>query len=103
MSEVAQATLGVKNLTPDPCQRQQVVSRGQWRGLLFDEHPGNCSGIAQVDGEFQVRPAEEGVLAGQATHKAGQVGIAGQIIVPECLVTVFANAVKAVATSVMQG
>ena len=103
MSEVAQATLGVENLTPYPCQCQQVVSGRQWCGLLFDEHPGNGCGIAQVYGEFQVRAAEEGVLACQAAHKAGQVGVAGQVIIPERLVTVFANAVKAVPASVMQG
>lgn len=103
MGEVAQTTLGVENLSPDTRQCQQIVRRRQWGGLLFDEHPGNGSGIAQVDGELQVRATKEGVLAGQAADQAGEVGVTGQVFVPECLVTMFADAVEAVPASVVQG
>ena len=103
MSEVTQATLGVENLPPDTRQAQQVVSRRQRRGLGFDQHPGNGGGVAQVYREFQVGAAEKGVLAGQATDQAGEVRVAGEILVPERLVAGFADAVEAMATSLVQG
>ncbi|MNR07794.1 hypothetical protein D3C85_1239240 [compost metagenome] len=103
VGEVAQATLWVENLSPDPRQREKVIGGRQWRGLLFDEHPGNGGGIAQVDGEFQVRATEEGVLAGQAADQAGQVGVTGKVVVPDRLVTVFADTVQAMPTTVVQG
>ncbi|MCY1174800.1 hypothetical protein D9M73_150120 [compost metagenome] len=71
--------------------------------MFFNEHPGDGGGVAQVDRQFQVRAAEERMLAGQAADQAGQVGVTGQVFVPERLVTMFADAVKAVPTSVVQG
>ncbi|MNE97369.1 hypothetical protein D3C80_1957020 [compost metagenome] len=71
--------------------------------MCFHKHPGNGGGIAQVYGEFQVRAAEKGVLAGQAADQAGEVGITSKVLVPERLVARFADAVEAMATSVVQG
>ena len=71
--------------------------------MRLDQHPGDSGGIAKVYREFQVRAAEKGVLAGQAADQAGEVRVAGEILVPERLVTGFADAVEAMATPVVQG
>lgn len=50
-----------------------------------------------------MRPAEEGVLAGQATDQAGQLRVTGEELVPQAAVAVLGNAVQAVAAPVVQG
>jgi hypothetical protein len=43
------------------------------------------------------------MLAGQAADQAGAFRIECQVVVPECAVAGFGDAVQAVATAVMQG
>ncbi|MNP48142.1 hypothetical protein D3C76_1422430 [compost metagenome] len=101
--EVSQATLGLEGLAPDSRHAQQVVCFGEGGVLFFDQQPGDGGGVTQVDGQFQVRAAEECMLAGQATHQAGAFRIECQVMVPKCLVAGFGDSIQAVSTAVMQG
>ncbi|MNP61202.1 hypothetical protein D3C76_1563590 [compost metagenome] len=93
----------MKGLSPDAGHAQQVIGFGK-RGVLFlHQQPGNGGGVAQVDGQLQVRAAEEGVLAGQAAYQAGTLRVQRQVMIPECLVSGFGNAIQAVPAAIMQG
>ena len=71
--------------------------------LFFHQQPGNGGGVTQVDGQFQVRPAEERMLAGEPANQAGPFRIQCQVLVPEGLMAQFGDAVEAVATTIVQG
>ncbi|MNQ64803.1 hypothetical protein D3C85_792400 [compost metagenome] len=70
--------------------------------MFFNQHPGDGGGVAQVDGQFQVRCGEEGVLAGQPAHLAGEFRVTGQVLVPELLVALVADAIEAATPAAAQ-
>jgi hypothetical protein len=72
-----------KGLAPNSCHSQQVI--GWWDGdlLLFDQQPGNGRGIPQINGELEVRAAQECMLAGQPPNQARQIGVVGQVPIPQ--------------------
>ena len=63
LQEIAQAALRLEHLAPDAGHAVQVVGLGQVGLFALHQEPGDGSGVAQVDGQLQVRGREEGMLA----------------------------------------
>ena len=103
LGEIPKPALGVKNFFPDTRHGQNIVGWRQGRAVLFHQQPGDGGGVTQVDRQLQLRPAEERVLAGEATNQAGALGVERQVVVPLGAVARFGNAVEAMAAAVVQG
>lgn len=76
------------------------MAGGQWFVGGLHQHPGNRRGVAQVDRQFQMRGAEEGMLAGQAADLAGQIRVARQVLIPELRMALASDAIKAMTATV---
>ncbi|AIZ33689.1 hypothetical protein NJ69_12190 [Pseudomonas parafulva] len=93
----------MKGLSPDPGQTEHIVGGRERCGLFFDKHPGDGGGVAQIDGQFQMWTAKEGMLTGQPAHQAGQFRITGEVTIPQRSMTRLTDAVQPVATAIVQG
>lgn len=102
IEEVVQVPVGLEYATPDPCEGEVVGSIGEGQVGRFNQHPGDCDAVPQVDGQFEVRGAEEGVLAGQASDAAGQIGVSGQVAVPDLLVPSLVDAEESVTLAAIE-
>lgn len=93
----------LKNGSPDSGHGQWIVFGWKKRVRGFDHHQGDGRRVAQIDGQFQMRTAEEGMLAGKASDPAGKVGIQRQVVVPELLVSELWYAIEAMPAAAVQG
>ena len=101
--KVFSPTVRFEHSAPDLRHTQQVISGWQLAVFSFDQHPGNRCGITQIDGQFQVRCSEEGMLAGEAAYLAGEVRIQRQVLIPELLVAQCGDSVEAMTVLVIEG
>ena len=102
VDEVPRAAFGMEDLAPDHGHADQVVGGGQHQDARLHQHPGDGGGIAQVDGQLQVRCGEEGMLAGQPADLAGEVRVERQVTVPELLVALVADAIESASVAAVQ-
>ncbi|RON12412.1 hypothetical protein BK662_25715 [Pseudomonas frederiksbergensis] len=103
VGEISQTTLGLESLAPDSGHSQEVIGSGERSVLFFYQQPGDGSGVTQVDGQFQMRPAKKSMLAGEAANQARPIGVQGQVVIPKGLVAGLGDSIQTVSTAVMQG
>ena len=82
---------------PELSQLIDIHVIAQVERLLLVHKPGNCCCVSKVITQFAVGVLEEAALAGESTNQTGDLGILGEVIVPDTSVQAPGNAIGAYA------
>jgi len=96
LDEVGRASVVVWiDEVPELSQLINIHVIAQVERLLLVHKPRNCCCVRKVVTQFAVGILEEAALAGESTNQAGDLGILGEVIVPDTSVQAPGNAIGA--------